>query len=124
VVTEVCFLVGEGGVVLWADRSGDPAGLPDSRARWEAIWRHRAQLAEIAHSHPRGPLAFSPEDTSTRVAVDAALGRPLVWSVVTADGMLRARLGREAALEPEEPWWVDLLRVASGVTRKEEPWPC
>jgi Prokaryotic homologs of the JAB domain len=125
--SEVCFLLSTTGAVLWADRSGDPAALPDSRDRWTAIWDHREHLAEIAHSHPRGLLAFSREDRSTRVAVEAALGRPLTWTVVTAERMLRARPGCAPVVEPREPWWVPLLRAASGIaTAADDPWddPC
>ena len=46
---EVCFLIGKGGAILWADASNSPAALPDSRARWEAIWTHRDELEVIAH---------------------------------------------------------------------------
>lgn len=113
--SEVCFLVSTTGAVLWADRSGDASALPDSRDRWTAIWNHREDLAEIAHSHPGGLLRFSPEDGSTRAAVEAALGRPLTWTVVAAEGMLRACPGDPPAVEPDEPWWVPLLRAASGI---------
>ena len=56
---EVCLLIGRGGAILWADASDSATALPDSRARWEAIWRHRDELEIIAHSHPAGPEAFS-----------------------------------------------------------------
>ena len=66
---EVCFLIGKGGAILWADASDSPAALPDSRARWEAIWNNREHLEVIAHSHPVGPAAFSAEDNSTMEAL-------------------------------------------------------
>ena len=52
---EVCLLLSADGAILWADASTSPTLLPDSRARWEAIWDHRERLAAIAHSHPQGP---------------------------------------------------------------------
>lgn len=114
---EVCLLIGPGGVVLWADVGSGPFSLPDSRARWEAIWARRVELVEIAHSHPLGPLAFSQEDESTMAALRAALGRPdLRFSVVAPGGMV-LRTGDEDLLLPraEEPWWAALLRLASGM---------
>ena len=113
---EVCFLIDGEGRILWSDASTSPVALPDSRARWEAIWRHRAQLAEISHSHPVGPLAFSHEDETTMEALIQALGARPRFSVVAPEGMLvRDREGQEARAT-EEPWWTHLLRLASGMT--------
>lgn len=117
---EVCFLVGEGEAVLWSDASDSPVALPDSRARWEAIWSRRDRIVEIAHTHPLGGAAFSTEDETTMAALDSALGRSLRYSVVTPDRMLRRvpQLGGEGsadALVEAEPWWAALIRIASGV---------
>jgi hypothetical protein len=112
---EVCFLIDARGAVLWSDASSSPVALPDSRARWEAIWAHRDVLAEIAHSHPVGPRAFSAEDESTMEALGTALGRTLRFSVVAPDGMVAREGGRDVPV-PHEPWWAALLRLASGMT--------
>jgi hypothetical protein len=113
---EVCFLIGKGGAILWADASDSPAALPDSRARWEAIWSKRAELEVIAHSHPVGPAAFSVEDNSTMEALDSALGKVMRYMVVAP----RVTIVREGATKTEhvvpEPWWAALLRLASGMT--------
>jgi hypothetical protein len=144
-IVEACFLIGRDGSLLWADRSASAVALPDSRARWEAIWRHRDRLAEIAHSHPSGGLRFSAEDETTMAALDDALGRPLRYSVVTASGMLTREpsatgepRGPDDAGKPgdpgkpgelrgpdrrQEPWWVDLLRAASGIPPAVESRP-
>jgi hypothetical protein len=111
---EVFFLVGRGGVVLWSDASTSPTLLPDSRSRWEAIWRHREELEQIAHSHPVGPLAFSMEDETTMAALASALGKDLVFSVVAPGGMILRQGGKDALVD-EEPWWAALLRLASGM---------
>lgn len=111
---EVCLLIGRDGTVLWSDASDSPVALPDSRARWEAIWRLRGELEEVAHSHPVGPLAFSSEDESTMAALTEALGRPLRFSVVAPSGMV-ARQGGQDVRVTEEPWWTGLLRLASGM---------
>jgi hypothetical protein len=111
---EVCLLIGQGGTVLWSDASHSPVSLPDSRARWEAIWRLRAELEEIAHSHPVGPLGFSTEDETTMEALTAALGRPVRFSVVAPEGMLVREAGRDAR-PVEEPGWAARLRSESGM---------
>ena len=113
---EACFLIGVDGSVLWADRSTSPSALPDSRDRWEAIWRHRHALAVIAHSHPAGPLAFSAEDTSTMAAIDDALGRPLGYAVVTGRGLLYRDPDGSLRVADREPAWVAELRAASEAT--------
>jgi hypothetical protein len=116
---EVCFLIGKYGAILWADASDSPAALPDSRERWEAIWKYRAELEVIAHSHPIGPSAFSAEDESTMEALDSALGRVMRYMVV-APGVTIAKAGDGPVEQVSpEPWWAALLRLASGM-RKEE----
>jgi hypothetical protein len=111
---ELCFLIGRGGALLWADEGTSAVALPDSRARWEAIWKHRDELEEIAHSHPAGPLGFSAEDESTMAALGSALGRPLRFSVVAPDGMIAREDGADRPVSPE-PWWARLLRLSSGM---------
>ncbi len=110
---EVCFLVGEGGV-LWSDVGESAVAIPDSRERWDAIWRLRGQLIEIAHSHPVGPLGFSHEDETTMSALTSALGRRLVFSVVAPRGMVR-RVDGENLLVKDEPEWAKKLRRESGM---------
>lgn len=122
---EVCFLVGENDTVLWSDASHSPTELPDSRARWDAIWTRRAHLVEIAHTHPLGGAAFSHEDETTMAALDAALGRPLRYSIITPDAMLR-RIPSEHDARPldtlveSEPWWTALIRSASRIDLSPE----
>lgn len=111
---EVCLLIGEDGTVLWSDASDSPIALPDSRARWEAIWRLRAELKEITHSHPVGPLGFSAEDETTMEALMVALGRPVRFSVVAPTGMVVREAGRDV-LVTEEPAWTGRLRAESGM---------
>jgi len=111
---EVCFLIGRGGAVLWTDRSDDAHLLPDSRERWTAIWVQRDELELIAHSHPRGPLAFSETDRSTMAALDTALGCPQHYAVVAPSGMIGWHDNEQSDFQ-EEPWWADLLRAASGI---------
>lgn len=113
---EVCFLVGKGGAILWADASDSPVALPDSRSRWDAIWNLRDDIEVIAHSHPVGPAAFSAEDTSTMEALDSALGKVMRYMVVAPRiTIVREGTGPTSEVTPE-PWWAALLRLASGMT--------
>jgi proteasome lid subunit RPN8/RPN11 len=114
VPVEVCMLIGRDEEVLWADRSSEAAALPDSRARWEAIWWHREHLEVVAHSHPNGPLAFSATDRSTMAAIDEALSEPRRFAVVSREGVIWGSAGRTWR-ESADPWWADLLRWASGM---------
>ena len=118
---EVFVLLGDDGRVLWSDASQSPVRLPDSRARWEAIWALRDRIVEIAHSHPIGPLAFSREDATTMRALVSALGRPLLFSIVAPDGMVRRVEPVDGGEAPparvveDEPPWTNALRLASGM---------
>ena len=112
---EVCFLVGRGGAVLWSDTGDTALSLPDSRARWEAIWRHRDELEAVVHSHPIGPQAFSHEDVTTMDALDAALGKPLRYVVVAPRGVVVREGGQPVDPPPAEPWRASLLRLAAGM---------
>lgn len=114
---EVCFLVGKGEAILWADASDNPSALPDSRARWEAIWHHRDEIEVIAHSHPNGPAAFSAEDLSTMAALDSALGKVVRYMVV-APRITIVRRGDTTDEMIPEPWWAALLRLASGMHKE------
>jgi hypothetical protein len=111
---EVCFLIGEGGRVLWSDASESPIALDDSRERWDAIWRLRGEIVEIAHSHPIGPLGFSHEDETTMVALSGALGKNLRFSIVAPRGMVLRAEGNDVLIE-EEPAWAGELRRESGM---------
>jgi hypothetical protein len=109
---EVLFLIGRDGEVLWQETGPSAVALPDSRGRWEAIWRFKDAVVEIAHSHPVGPLGFSAEDRSTMSALCDALGRRPRFSVVAPDGVWAHDGVNEGLVEPE-PAWALLLRVAS-----------
>jgi hypothetical protein len=115
---EVCFLIGNGDVVLWADAGESPTALPDSRARWEAIWTRRDEISVIAHSHPLGPAAFSAEDLSTMEALDSALGKVMRY-IVVAPHVTLLREGDTTTEVIPEPWWTALLRLASGMRKPE-----
>jgi hypothetical protein len=115
-VREVFFIVGRRGAILWSDAGTTAAAIPDKRERWDAIWRLRDEIEELAHSHPMGPLAFSHEDETTMQALTAGLGRDLCFSVVAPGGTVRRQNGKDVHVGlDEEPWWASLLRGASGM---------
>ena len=117
---EVFFIIGKQDVVLWSDASTSPVALPDSRARWEAIWKRRRRIVEIAHSHPVGPLSFSMTDETTMTALTSGLGKKVVFSVVAPNGMIqRNEEGKDVIVECE-PWWTTVLRLASGMKAQKE----
>lgn len=113
---EVCFLIGRDQSVLWSDASDSPSALPDSRARWQAIWSRRDELTEIAHSHPNGPAAFSDEDETTMEALTAALGRAVRFSVVAPSSVVVREGDRTLVVTDDQPWWAALMRLASGMS--------
>ena len=113
---EVFFIIGRGGAVLWSDAGPSASILPDTRDRWDAIWKLRDEIEELAHSHPVGPLGFSHEDETTMAALNAGLGRVLCFSVVAPEGTVRRQKGGDVHVHlNEEPWWASLLRRASGM---------
>ena len=84
----------DGRVLRW-HRPSDATGvsLPDSRSLWEVLWDARADVAGVAHTHPWGGVAHpSHEDLTTFWAIDRALGRALIWPVLsTGPGRPRSR---------------------------------
>lgn len=107
---EICFVLAGEAIVRIS--VGSSTAIPDSQARWNAIWKNREDLTEIVHTHPGGMLRFSQEDLSTMEAVEAALGKPLAWSIVTEDGFL-TRFDGEDRKRDDAPWWLPVLRELS-----------
>jgi hypothetical protein len=68
------------------------AGLPDSSDLWIVLWRERARLGGVAHTHPgRGIPSPSHEDVTTFAACEAALGSRLDWWIATEDSLVLYR---------------------------------
>jgi len=76
-----------GKTLLWHSPPGcTSAYIPDTRDLWTFIWEHRQEVCGIAHTHPwEGPASPSFEDMTTFNAIDRALGRPLLWVILSAD---------------------------------------
>jgi hypothetical protein len=97
--------------------------LPDSRVLWEIIWFNRGRVAGFAHTHPgNGTPGPSYTDVTTFSAIELALGRHLVWPILSNDDSAIFRFnGPEKYNYGALPikvaaGWADLLRELS---RKE-----
>jgi hypothetical protein len=107
---EVCFLVVQDKILR--AYFGSATSIPDERERWDAIWEHRHEITEIAHSHPGEFLDFSHEDLTTMEAVEAGTGKTFTWSIVTKTGFLSRKDGKDR-LREDPPWWLSLIRRLS-----------
>jgi hypothetical protein len=107
---EVCFILVEDRILRV--HFGSATKIPDSRERWEIIWRHRDEITEIAHSHPGEFLDFSHEDLTTMEAVEAGTGKTFTWSIITKTGFLSRNSGQDARRD-DSPWWLELMRTLS-----------
>lgn len=77
----------EGQTMLWHEPHGRSGGsIPDSADLWNFLWENRHRLGGVAHTHPWFGAPWPSEtDLTTFRAIDAALGRPLLWVVATLD---------------------------------------
>jgi len=74
-----------GQVIQYHLPAGRSSGhIPDSNALWAMLWKHKAILGGVAHSHPgSGPSGPSPEDVSTFSACELGLGQRILWPITT-----------------------------------------
>ena len=74
-----------GNTICFHDPKGSTGGsIPDSRDLWEVLWENRDRLGGVAHTHPwDGPAHPSLTDLTTFDAVERALGKQLLWPVVS-----------------------------------------
>ena len=117
-------VIGSGGdAIFWHAPSGRRGGaLPDSRELWDVLWQNRAAIQGFAHSHPgSGVPGPSYEDVTTFAAVEAALGRRLVWWIVSSDRVSVViwcgpdKLSYAGESVCREPSWVKKLRELSEI---------
>ena len=107
---EVCFILVDDKILRVY--FGSSTHIPDLHERWEAIWEHRNEITEIAHTHPGDFLDFSHEDLTTMEAVEAGTGKAFTWSVITAKGFL-SRKGHQDLNRQDAPWWLQFIRELS-----------
>lgn len=122
-MTETGVLVGFDGKALhWHLPPGRTTGsLPDSRDLWSLIWEDRGRIVGFAHTHPGyGRPGPSYEDVTTFAAVEAALGRRLLWWIVSGDEVVVVRyrgperLMYEVEADDVGHPWLGRLRDFSG----------
>ena len=77
----------EGKPLYWHDPQGATCGsIPDSEPLWNFIWTHRDEVAGFAHTHPGGGVPNpSSTDLMTFSAMERALGKRLLWPIVTSE---------------------------------------
>lgn len=77
----------DGSIIHWHLPPGRTGGsLPDSRDLWSVMWENRQILGGVAHTHPwSGQPWPSMTDVTTFSACERALGRRLIWPIITFD---------------------------------------
>jgi len=75
----------QGVVIRWHEPPGCSTGsIPDSRSLWDVLWDHREIVGGVCHIHPwYGEAWPSSTDLTTFAAVEAGLGKRLLWPIVT-----------------------------------------
>lgn len=87
-VIEVAMVFDENGkAIFWPSPKGNSQGsIEDSSVLWDRIWRNRDIIGGVAHTHPwNGTPSPSETDQTTWSAIDRALGRSLIWPIVSMD---------------------------------------
>jgi len=112
---------GDGEPIFWhSPENRSIVSLPDSRLLWDVLFENRECLSGFAHSHPGGGTPGpSYEDVTTFAAVEAGLGRRLLWYIASSDAVVvlwwvgPERLAYAKATLEEAPTWADELRRLS-----------
>lgn len=110
--------------IYWHLPKGRSGGsLPDDPGLWAMLWAHREQVLGFAHTHPGAGLPWpSDTDLSTFLAIEAALGRRLVWWIASSTHLVACHwerphetlLGQYAIhAHVTDPPWLAPLRLAS-----------
>lgn len=89
---EVAVLIDSRQKPLWwhLDPGREWDKIPDSASLWDNIWSCREDILGIAHTHPGSghyPFPSSDPDLTTFEAVEAGLGRRLIWWIVNETHM-------------------------------------
>lgn len=124
IVIEAGVLVGhdDGPSLHWHLPPGRTGGsLPDSANLWDVIWQWHEDgcLDGFAHSHPgSGVPGPSYTDLTTFAAIEAALGRRLLWWITSSDHVIRIDWTGPGKFDYtsvviEEPYWAPELREMS-----------
>ncbi len=101
--------------IYWhAPRGCTEVSIPDTTKLWDVLWLNRARVMGYAHTHPGAGVPFpSQEDLTTFAALEAALGRRLVWWIVSSTHTVSVEWIGDAYAHRillDEPRWVAELR--------------
>jgi len=103
-----------GAPIYWHIPSGASGGaIPDSRQLWHVLWDSRGDLGGVAHTHPwNGEAAPSHTDITTFAALEAGLGKRLLWPIVTmtevryfVSNLYTGQIVETPSTFDEERWW-------------------
>jgi len=77
----------KGAPIYWHLPEGRTAGsIPDCDKLWNFLWENREIIGGVAHSHPGSGLPVpSQTDVQTFSAIERALGKKLLWPIVSKD---------------------------------------
>jgi hypothetical protein len=117
----------EGQALFWhepQDRTG--GSLPDSASLWDVFWENRDKISGFAHSHPGSGLPGpSMTDVTTFAAVEAALGKRLLWWITSSNRLSVCywvgphRLSYKIDRVDETPQWLEHLRSISNYNQQQ-----
>jgi len=120
---EAAVVIGlDGEPIYWHVPEDRSAGsIPDSDVLWNVLWENRDNLLGVAHSHPGGGVPGpSHTDVTTFRAVEAGLGKKLLWWITSSETVVVFHTVHEAfphdvtyQILPEEPAWAAELRELS-----------
>lgn len=85
---EAAIVVDMSGYTLYihVPRNRSSGSIPDSHDLWEILWQNRKRVLLVAHSHPGGGTPSpSMTDLTTWEAIEAGLGRRLIWPIMSSD---------------------------------------
>ena len=91
----------QGRALFWPAPDGNTSGsIDDSSNLWDRIWRNRVEVGGVAHTHPWNGSPFPSEtDTNTWHAIERALGRKLIWPIVSMDDVTYFRRFQKDGVE-------------------------
>jgi hypothetical protein len=73
-----------GKAIYWHDKDASSGYVPDSDDLFDMMWENKDRLGGFAHTHPwNGEAIPSGIDLSTYRDLELALGKRLVWPVVS-----------------------------------------
>lgn len=81
--------------IYWHLPSGRSSGyLPDTPELWSVIWDNRENVLGFAHTHPgTGIPGPSYEDVTTFAAIEAGLGKRLIWWISSDNELIKLEHG-------------------------------